>query len=62
MSINLGAGFETETAALAGMSVFDPGSLEIALLNTSGPTTVRFTVSKNVDTPALKRILEKYTA
>jgi hypothetical protein len=62
MAINLGSSFEAEVAKLAGITVFDPGTMDIALLNPTGNTTVRFTVTYNVDTPSLKAIIQKHAS
>lgn len=62
VSLGLGADFEAEVAQLAGVSGYDPGSLEIALLNPTGDTTIRFTTAINVDTATLKTILGKYVS
>jgi hypothetical protein len=58
--LNLGPHFETDVAALAGITNYDPGTLDITLLNPTGPTTVRLTVATNVDTTALKTLIQKY--
>lgn len=58
--IALGQAFEADVAALAGVTGFDPGSLDITLLNPSGQTTVRFTKAVNVDTTLLKALIQKY--
>jgi hypothetical protein len=60
MPIGLGSAFEAEVATLAGITGFDPGSLDIALLNLTGPSTVRLTVAVNVDTTKLKALIQKY--
>lgn len=63
MAINLGTSFEADVAELAGVTAFDPGTLDIALLNPNGgDTTVRFTCAINVDTAALRTIIAKYTS
>lgn len=58
--IALGSAFEADVAALAGVTNYDPGSLDIQLLNSAGSTTVRFTTVVNVDTAELKTILANY--
>jgi hypothetical protein len=60
MGIALGSAFESDVAALAGVTGYDPGSLDITLLNPAGATTVRFTKAVNVDTTQLKLLLQKY--
>jgi hypothetical protein len=61
--LNLGPDFETDVATLASITSFDPGSLNIALLNPSGgPTTVRLTVAINIDTTELKALIQKHSA
>ncbi|AGW41729.1 adenosine deaminase [Leifsonia xyli subsp. cynodontis DSM 46306] len=60
VSLGLGTDFEAEVATLAGVTSYDPGSLEITLLNPTGDTTIRFTIAVNVDTPTLKIILGKH--
>lgn len=60
MGIALGSACEAEVAALAGVTNYDPGSMDITLLNTNGATTVRFTTVVNVDTTQLKLLLQKY--
>lgn len=62
MALGLGNAFEEDVAALAGITGYDPGSLNITLLNSAGPTTVRLTVAINVDTDQLKTLIQKYTA
>jgi hypothetical protein len=51
---------EGQIAALAGIdpAAIDPGSLTIALINPSGPTTIRYTLHFDVDTAALVGILK----
>jgi hypothetical protein len=60
--INLGAQFEAELIALAGLNpdVIDPGSTQITLVNPSGPTTVRATIVATVDHDALNALITKY--
>lgn len=60
MAVAFGSAFDAEVAALAGVTGFDPGSVEIALVNPNGATTVRFTKAVNVDTPTLKALIQKY--
>jgi hypothetical protein len=60
--INLGDQFEADVAHLAGFTSYDSGSLDIPFLNPDGATTVRFTVSVNVDTAALKAKISERTA
>jgi hypothetical protein len=62
MAIELGPKFEADVAAAAGITGYDPGSLTIALLNPNGATTLRWTVSMNVDTATLKALVRKYAA
>ncbi|WP_208040598.1 hypothetical protein [Leifsonia sp. TF02-11] len=62
MAINLGPDFEAEAAALAGITQFDAGSLDVQFLNPTGDTTVRLTVAVNVDTPTLKALITKYAS
>lgn len=62
MAVNLGPDFEAEVAALAGITQFEAGSLDIQFLNPTGDTTVRLTVSQNVDTTALKALITKYAS
>lgn len=64
MAVNLGAAFEQELLALAGLAPgsIDPGSSQIDLVNPDGgPTTVRATIVATVPTPALKSLIQKYT-
>ena len=58
MAIDLGPTFEQNVAQLAGIDTYDAGTLEIPFLNPNGDTTVRLTVSKNVDTTALKGLIQ----
>lgn len=57
MPIDLGPDFEANVAQLAGIPSYDSGSLEIPFINPNGDTTVRLTVSVNVDTEQLKTYL-----
>jgi hypothetical protein len=62
MAVTLGSSFETDVAALAGVTQYDSGSLDVQFLNPTGDTTVRFTVAINVNTPALKALITKYAS
>lgn len=62
MPINLGEQFEADVAQLAGIPNFDPGSLDVPFFNPNGDTTVRLTVSVNVDTDSLKTIIARYAS
>lgn len=60
MPLGMPPQFEADVAALVGITGYDPGSMDITLLNADGPTTVRFTFVANVDTAELKTIAQKY--
>lgn len=59
MPIQLGVAFETAVLTLAGVdpATIDPGSLDITMLNPSGPSTVRCTLVLSVDTNELKQAI-----
>ena len=58
--INLGPTFETAVANAIGINpaTFDPGSLQIDLINPAGPTTVRYTIAYTIDTPTLQALVK----
>ncbi len=59
--INLGPTFETAVAAAIGIdpATFDPGSLQIDLINPDGaPTMIRFTIHFTIDTPTLQTLIK----
>jgi len=60
VSITLNALVEGQIAALANLdpTSYDPGSLNIDLINPNGPTTLRYTIHVDVDTPTLVGILK----
>jgi hypothetical protein len=60
MSLTLNATVEGQIANLANIpaGTYDPGSLSIALINGSGPTTLRYTVHVDVDSLQLIAILK----
>jgi len=62
--INLGPDFERDVASLAGIDhdSIDPGTLDIALLNPGGNTTVRFKVHTDVSTPDLQALIQQYAS
>jgi hypothetical protein len=62
MPLTLSSQFEADVAALAGITQYDAGSLNIQFLNPTGDTTARFTVAINVNTPALKALITKYAS
>lgn len=62
MPITLGDQFEADVAQLAGIASYDSGTLDVPFINPSGDTTVRLTVSVNVDTPSLKALIAKYAS
>jgi hypothetical protein len=63
MPIILPPALEQEIAALVKLTTadYDPASLVIPLVNPTGPTTIRFTVHYDVDTPTLLALIRPYT-
>jgi hypothetical protein len=57
--INLGAALESSVAASLGLdpATYDPESMTIDLINSAGPTTVRFTKHYALDTPTLQGLI-----
>lgn len=58
--LTLNATVEGQIAALANIdpNSYDPGSLTIAIINPSGPTTLRYTLHVDVDSEALIDLLK----